>query len=139
MTLLILLLILLLGVEQPSVLSYVAQIITSVFAGIAAIIGAINIGKINRAERKIESVRKTGEATHELSNSAMGQQLLTNVELLAELSVQAHRFAAVTKEAADLATAQAFDVKVEAAKKLYETHVRKQAVVDATNTQSKCD
>jgi hypothetical protein len=47
------------------------------------------------------------------------------------LAVQAHRLAEVTKEAADLAVAQAFEVQVAAAKRVYQDHVTKQAVVDA--------
>jgi hypothetical protein len=109
---------------SEAVISYFPGIIAAIGGGAAAIIGALN-------RRDVKSVKKTSEATHILSNSAMGAQLAINVELLQALSVQAHRFASLTKQDGDVATAKAFDVRVEGAKKLYQEHLTKQAVVDA--------
>ena len=116
---------------EPPVLSYVAGIITSVGTLTVGIISILNHFSIKAGNKEINSVKKTGEATHTLSNSAMGAQLAINVELLQALSVQAHRFATMTGQEGDTATAKAFDVRVTGAQKLYQEHLTKQAVVDA--------
>jgi ADP-ribosylglycohydrolase len=112
--------------------TYKVFIVAVVVAAIPqSITGAFGIIHDRRIERKIDKVERVTEATHTLSNSAMGAQLLTKVELLQMLAVQAHRLAEVTKEAGDLTIAKAFEVQVEAAKKLYQEHVTKQAIIDA--------
>jgi hypothetical protein len=79
---------------------------------------------------KTSAIKKVADATHTLSNSAMGAQLLANVQNLEALGVLAHRFAQNGVEA-DIAYAAAIDVRVEAAKEEYQDHIRKQAVVDS--------
>jgi hypothetical protein len=112
--------------------AYAPATIAAAGAGIAAIIGAVkNNRDIAGVKKSLVKVEKTSEAIHTLSNSAMGAQLLTKVELLQMLAVQAHRLAEVTKEAADAAVAQSFEVQVAAAKKVYQDHLMQQAVVDA--------
>jgi hypothetical protein len=118
--------------------STIPLIIAAVGSGIAAILSsvAVIIGALNKTT--IESVKKTGEvtnkisdATHTLTNSAMGAQLLSAIEDKQALSVVLHSNAKKSGVLTDLEAAQAMDVRVEAAKKLYQEHVRNQAVVDA--------
>jgi len=101
----------------------VAQAINSV-----AILGVACITAWTAA--KAAQIKKVADATHALSNSAMGVQLLANVQNLEALSVLAHRFAE-NNNAADIAAAVAIDVRVESAKTVYQEHLKQQAVVDA--------
>jgi len=111
--------------------STIPLIIAAVGSGIAAILSsvAVIIGSLNKST--IESVKKTGEATHTLSNSAMGAQLLSSIADKEALAVVLHSVATKSGVLSDLEAAAAMDVRVEAAKKLYQEHVRNQAVVDA--------
>lgn len=112
----------------PSSWSFAAPIITATFAGIAVCFGAWNA-------HRIESVKKTAEATHTLSNSAMGGQILGKVQALTASAVVARRLAQVTNSPADFANAAALDVQVAAAATEYQTHVSNQAVVDSKITK----
>jgi hypothetical protein len=76
-------------------------------------------------------VKKTGEANHQLSNSAMGAQLQDAVDTAQEKAIFAHRIADLTKTAGDSAAATAADVRVIAKRKLLEEHLKNQAIVDA--------
>ena len=80
---------------------------------------------------KTSAIKKVADATHILTNSAMGAQLLANVQNLQAMAVLAHRFAE-NGNAADIAAAVAIDVRVEEAKAKYQDHVKRQAIVDAT-------
>ena len=74
---------------------------------------------------------KVVQDVHTLTNSAMGKQLLDKVEMMQQQSVLAHRFAALTKSEADIAAAQAIDIRVASLKAEYEQHQKNQAKVDA--------
>jgi hypothetical protein len=89
-----------------------------------------------RRDKKIESIKKTGEATHTLSNSAMGAQLKLNVEFAQSNAVILHRMADYTKTEGDAAAALAADVKLEAQKVIYQAHLVQQAKVDATEAEA---
>ena len=80
---------------------------------------------------KTSTIKKVADATHVLTNSAMGEQLLANVQNLQAMAVLAHRFAE-NNNAGDIASAVAIDVRVEEAKAKYQEHVKNQAIVDAT-------
>ena len=99
------------------------QAINSIVLLALAVIGAWTAAKTSQ-------VKKIAEATHTLTNSAMGAQLLTNVQNLEALAVLAHRFAENNNES-DIAAASAIDVRVAAAKALYQKHLINQATVDA--------
>lgn len=103
--------------------SNTAQAINSV-----AILGVAIITAWTAA--KAAAIKRVADATHVLSNSAMGAQLLANVQNLEALSVLAHRFAE-NKNEADKAAADAIDVRVKAAKEEYQEHLKRQAIVDA--------
>jgi len=79
---------------------------------------------------KAAAIKKVADATHILTNSAMGAQLLANVQNLQAMAVLAHRFAE-NNNASDIAAAAAIDVRVEEARAKYQEHVKRQAVVDA--------
>lgn len=95
------------------------------------ITGVFTLVVQHRNTVKLDSVKKTGEATHDLSNSAMGAQLLAAIEDKQALSVVLHAVAKERGTPEALAAAQAQDVRVETAKKLYNEHQRNQAKVDA--------
>jgi hypothetical protein len=111
--------------------AYAPASIAAFAAGVAAVIGAVNKRDIGTVRKELVSVKHTGEATHTLSNSAMGAQLQVNVATLEALSVVLHRVAVTSKEEADAAAALAVDVRVDAAKKVLQDHLTKQAVVDS--------
>lgn len=129
--LLVLLLYFTVDTQAASALSYVPGIIAALASGVAMVLGAVN--KI-----QLEGVKRVADATHTLSNSAMGQQLVTNLATMEALSVVLHRIAAGQGGVeADVEAAKAIDVRVAAAKKEYTEHLIKQAVVDATNDKTK--
>jgi hypothetical protein len=109
----------------------VPAIIAAIGTGVAVVLGAYNKVSLSMANRRIESIKKTGEATHTLGNSAMGAQILTRVESLKASAIIAHRLAVVTGQEADLTVAKALDVQVESALREFHDHQTKQAVVDA--------
>jgi hypothetical protein len=76
-------------------------------------------------------IKKTGEATHILSNSAMGEQKKLNVDFAKRYAVQAHRFADMTKLDSDIAAALAADIVVKEQEVIYNQHLIQQAKVDA--------
>lgn len=120
------------SLQQVSPWAYAPATIAAIFAGVASIVGTIvTHRKSVENGQELAKVKKTGEATHTLTNSAMGAQLLTTVELLQAQAVQAHRIAALTHEDADEATAEALEVKVKAAQEVYQKHMTNQAIVDA--------
>ena len=85
---------------------------------------------------KLESVKKTAEATHTLSNSALGALLQGGVDDAKEKAVLCHRLAEIAKAAGgdasgDIAAAVAADLKVEQRIKLLQAHLIQQAKVDA--------
>lgn len=115
----------------PDAWAYAAPgIVGAAFAGVAAVIGAVNKRDITAVKKEVSSVKATTEATHTLSNSAMGEQMKSTLAALMALSVVQHRLAANGQEA-EVAAAEAVDVQVEAARKLLQDHLTKQAVVDA--------
>jgi hypothetical protein len=96
-----------------------------------ALLGVAIIGIINT--RKLEAVKKTGEATHKLSNSAMGAELQGRVDDAEVISLLFHRIAQLSGNApGDLEAATAADKKLEQRKKLLNQHLVQQAAVDAT-------
>jgi ribose/xylose/arabinose/galactoside ABC-type transport system permease subunit len=104
--------------------------------GIAAI-GAWQATKAAARDKIIVSIKKTAEATHILSNSAMGEQLKTAVQFATSTSVIAHRLADLTKEAGDAAYATATDVVVKEQQALLQKHLTAQAVIDAQTDKDK--
>jgi len=76
-------------------------------------------------------IKKTGEATHMLSNSAMGEQKKLNVDFARRYAVQAHRIAEITNVDADKVAAEAADVVVKDQEMIYQQHLINQAKVDA--------
>jgi hypothetical protein len=100
--------------------------------------GLVGLGVITLVNSTVSAVTnrrlaKQGvviDKVHILSNSAMGSQLLSKVELLKALAVFAHRLAETGTEA-DVAAAKALDVRVIAAQVEYQDHLIKQAKVDA--------
>jgi len=72
---------------------------------------------LQTAEGKVDKLALVAEATHTLVNSAMGNQLQISALL-------ARRLSTITGESGDISAA------VEA-ERLYDDHIRKQAVVDA--------
>lgn len=79
----------------------------------------------------LNKVKKTGEATHLLSNSAMGEKYKDKVEICQKLAVLAHRLAEYTKQPEADAAALVADVDVEKAKRDLQEHLIRQAKVDA--------
>jgi hypothetical protein len=79
----------------------------------------------------LNKVKKTGEATHMLSNSAMGAQLQDKVDVYKELAVMAHRLADYTSDPEAKAAAIACDVQVDKARLELREHLIRQAKVDA--------
>src|ERR1700690_3356296 len=79
---------------------------------------------------KAAAIKKVTDATHVLTNTAYGAQLLINGQNLEALAVLSHRFAE-SGGRADVDAAAAIDVRVEAAKAEYQMHLKQQAVVDA--------
>jgi hypothetical protein len=108
----------------------VGILITTTLAAVGST-AAVIIGALNRSD--VISTKKTGEATHVLTNSAMGQQLLDGIADKQALSVVLHSVASASGKAEDLAAATAMDVRVKAAEAKYQQHQKNQAVVDATN------
>jgi hypothetical protein len=80
---------------------------------------------------QLNKIKKTGEATHTLSNSAMGSQLQSKVETTQQIAVLSHRLAEYTKQPEAEAAAIAADLKVLQAKQEYQDHLIRQAKVDA--------
>jgi predicted RNase H-related nuclease YkuK (DUF458 family) len=78
-------------------------------------------------ERKQTKVLKQ---VHILTNSAMGAQLKLNVESAQNISVLAHRLAAMSKEEGDTASALAADVVVETQKQIYQDYLLRLAKSD---------
>jgi hypothetical protein len=109
----------------------IAPIITGVGSCVAAVGSIVNGWRLTRTNKELKSVRKTGEATHTLSNSAMGEQIKTKLETFRAMSVIAHRLALVTGTEGDHASAEALDVQVELVAKELSEHVARQAAVDA--------
>lgn len=99
-----------------------------------AIIGLYTARQSKVATTEIASVKKTGEAVHVLSNSAMGAQLKINVQYAKAAALLAHRLAAVTGEKGDEAAAAALDLAVGEQEVLLNTHVIQQAKVDAVKS-----
>src|ERR1700683_503654 len=106
----------------------VGILITSVLGAVGGMIATV-IGAMNRTD--VLSVKRTGVATHILTNSAMGEQLLAGIADKQALSVVLHAIATKSGSQADLDAAAAMDVRVEAAKVKSQTHIKNQAVVDA--------
>lgn len=109
----------------------VGILITTTIGAISGAVATI-IGALNRTD--VKSTRKTTEATHILTNSAMGEQLLSSIADKLALSVILHANAAKSGLQADMDAAMAMDVRVKAAEVKYQQHMQNQAVVDARNT-----
>ena len=114
------------GIGQVALASFTLNqsLINNAFLAIIAVSGAYTLWKT-------QQIKKVADATHILSNSAMGQQLLSKVQILESLSVVAHRLAHTTNNSADTAAADAIDVRVQSAQQDYEKHQQRQAIVDA--------
>jgi hypothetical protein len=97
--------------------------------GIAAISAWTAAKQANR-DKTVASIKKTGEATHTLSNSAMAAQLKMNVQFATQTSVLAHRLADVTKQAGDIAAAIAADIVIKEQEAILQKHLIAQAKVD---------
>lgn len=95
------------------------------------ILGAWTTYQSAKRDKEIASVKKTGEAIHTLSNSAMGAQLKKNVQFAQANATLAHRMAEITKESADIAAAIAADIVVKQEQELLQVHLIQQAIVDA--------
>lgn len=81
----------------------------------------------------LNKVRRTGEATHKLSNSAMGQQLKDKVAFAKQVAVLSHQLANFTKEQTARSAAMAADVVVASAELEYRNHLIQQAKADAAD------
>lgn len=78
----------------------------------------------------LNKVKKTGDAIHVLTNSAMGSQLQYNVDSAIKLAVTMHRLADYTQQPEAMAAALAADVDVERAKIELQAHMVRQAKAD---------
>jgi hypothetical protein len=76
-------------------------------------------------------MKKVVDATHTLSNSAMGTQLKARVDAGKALAVALHRTAEMTGAVGDKAAAAAADQNVVETQKVLDNHLTQQAVVDA--------
>jgi len=110
--------------------NFINAVNTFALLGIATI-GAWQATRSAARDKVIISIKKTTEATHVLTNSAMGEQLKTAVQFATSTSVLAHRLAALTKEAGDAAYATATDIVVKEQQALLQKHLTAQAIVDA--------
>jgi hypothetical protein len=96
------------------------------------ILGFLFVGVRNYiADKKLEKIKKTGEAIHTLSNSAMGAQLKKNVQFAKANAILYHRLAVISGIPSDLAAAMAADVVTESEVELLNTHLAQQAKVDS--------
>lgn len=87
---------------------------------------------INRKNSKtLDHVETVAVATHVLTNSQLGVQILAKQQNLEVAAVFAHELAKLRGSPADVTAAAALDIRVEAAKKEYEEHQARQAQVDA--------
>jgi hypothetical protein len=75
-------------------------------------------------------MKKVVDATHTLSNSAMGTQLKAGVDAAKALAVALHRTADLTKTPGDQAAAAAADESALARQTVLDNHLRQQAIVD---------
>lgn len=101
-------------------------------------IGAVtawNSRRSGKRDEQVASIKATGEATHILSNSAMGAQLKLNVSFARAVAVMAHRVATITKEDGDLASAEAADIQVHDQEAILQLHLIQQAKVDARDAK----
>src|ERR1700691_1573682 len=96
-----------------------------------AVLSAWTASKQAGRDKKVESIKKTGEATHTLSNSAMAAQLKMNVQFATQTAVLAHRLADVTKQEGDVAASLAADIVVKEQEAILQKHLIAQAKVDA--------
>jgi hypothetical protein len=96
-----------------------------------AVIGAWTAAKQSARDKEVASIKKTGEAVHTLTNSAMGAQLKNAVVLAKQSAAFAHRVADSTKEAGDIAAAVAADTVVEDQEAILQIHLMNQAKADA--------
>ena len=106
------------------------QAINSVALLGLAIIGVWTAHKTAAIKDKTDEIKKVADATHTLSNSAMGAQLKMNVQFATSDAVSKHRIATLTNEAGDIAAAQAADIVVKEQEDLLQRHVIAQAKVD---------
>lgn len=83
----------------------------------------------------LNKVKRTGEATHALSNSAMGVQLQTKLDMAKELAVMSYRLADYTKQPEAKAAALAADVKVALAQTELQDHLIRQAKADVVGSK----
>jgi hypothetical protein len=83
----------------------------------------------------LNKVKRTGEATHMLSNSAMGVQLQTKLDMAKELAVMCRRLADYTKQPEAEAASLAAEVKVALARTELQEHLIRQAKVDAVGAK----
>jgi hypothetical protein len=97
--------------------------------GIAAISAWTAAKQANR-DKQVLSIKRTGEATHTLSNSAMAAQLKMNVQFATQTAVLAHRLAESTKQEGDIAAALAADIVVKEQEAILQKHLIAQAKVD---------
>ena len=104
-----------------------------------AVLSAWTASKQAGRDKKVESIKKTGEATHTLSNSAMAAQLKMNVQFATQTAVLAHRLADVTKQEGDVAASLAADIVVKEQEAILQKHLIAQAKVDAELARDQAD
>lgn len=107
------------------------EILPPLSATLASIILPIVLFRQSRQEKKLESVKKTGELNHALGNSAKGAQLKLTALALDAAYVHAERVAKLTGQQGDKDAATAAGIAANEAHKLYDEHERRQAEADA--------
>jgi hypothetical protein len=105
--------------------------ITSIASLFTALLVVWTAYKTKQLQVVADSTKKTVDAVHTLSNSAMGATLKMNVQLAASNAVMAHRLAEITGQPGDAAAAVALDLKTKEHQAIYEAHLAQQAKVDA--------
>jgi hypothetical protein len=103
-----------------------------------AIIGAWQAAKASARDKQIAAIKQTSnatkrvaEATHTLTNSAMGAQLLSTVEMLKEMLAIRQQTASIPPTNDNKYGMDALSVRIKLAEDLYQKHVIAQAKVDA--------
>jgi hypothetical protein len=104
-----------------------------IFSGITTSDGVLLAIAVTTAwnTRQTSKIKSTGEATHILSNSSMGEQKKTNVELATQIAKLSHYIATLTNTEDARMAASAADVLVKEKEAIYKDHLVKQAIVDA--------
>jgi hypothetical protein len=94
------------------------------------LLGAYTTWKTSQTGKKVDAVQIVADATHKLSNSAMGEQLQIGVDDAKALQVVLQSKADASTQPGDAAAALAASQKVMQRQKLLDTHLANQSKVD---------